>query len=204
MSETISSVRVIVVLGVGGVGKSTASDRMAAALRARGSAAEVIRFDELRKKLAPPGVDPFSKERWVKEWIYSRATEHFRALAEAGEIPIVDCGLTAEKIRVELKASIPGLRIVHLYCPLALAVWRDTKRSILGTHERGRFLHLRALFDRLTPWKPSSEWFPQPGITYAFEYPHCADVHINTRGKTPQWVAGEALRQLGFGEVRGG
>lgn len=190
------SVRVIVVLGIGGVGKSTTSDYLGKLLNGRGVSARVIRFDELRKRLAPIGVDPFSKDRWVKELIYAKAAESIRLMCDSGETIVVDCGLTAEAIRLQLKESIPGLRIVHLHCPLALAVYRDTKRSLFGTHERGRFLHIRALLDRFHPWKPSHQWFPQPGITYAFEYPQCADLHINTIWLSPRAVAKRIVKQL--------
>jgi hypothetical protein len=94
-----------------------------------------------------------------------------------------------------LKETIPQLRIIHVTCPLLVAVWRDTWRSLRRVrHERGSFLYLRALGDALNPFKKYK--FPQPGITYPFEYPYCADVHVHTVLNTPLTAAQYIIKQL--------
>jgi hypothetical protein len=66
-------------------------------------------------------------------------------------------------------------------------------------HERGRFLHLRALWCKLLGRKPGHpKFFPQPGVTYAFEDPDCADAEVDTARSTPKEVAEEIVRALGF------
>jgi len=189
--------RAILLCGIGGTGKSTAARDLYALLNQHGFRVELIVFDELRKSLAKQGEDPFTRKRLSKARIYSRAAKVFQDRIRTGEFLIIDSGLSVENIRKALKRRIPDLKIVHIYCPLWVAVLRDTLRSFrMSGHERGRFLHLRAILDRLNPLK--KEKFGQPGITYPFEYPECADLHVNTFQKQPRRVAQEILEPLGF------
>jgi predicted kinase len=187
----------ILLLGIGGVGKSTAAKEIHRLLSVRGDDVRLVSFDECRKRLAPAGVDPFSSDLSVKRFIYARAAQEFLADLRKGYSLVIDSGLSKESIRVELKCAIQSLRIVHLHCPLVVAVLRDTWRSWCGSaHERGRYLHLRALASLLNPFEPRK--FPQPGITYAFEYPACADLHVSTLFKRPERVAEEVVKDLGL------
>jgi adenylylsulfate kinase-like enzyme len=182
--------RAVLLCGIGGVGKSTIANCLVDILQQKGCGVELIRFDALRKELAPPGTDPFSKDEAIKALIYARASEYFRTRLADGITLVIDSGLSNETIRRQLKQAIPRLSIIHVTCPLPLAVYRDTKRSLCGVrHERGQFLHLRAIIDVLLFWK--KEKFPQPGITYPFEYPTCAELHINTWRTRPETAAHE-------------
>jgi len=110
---------------------------------------------------------------------------------------IIDSGLSVEKIRLQIKNTIPEIRICHIYCPLLVSIYRDTKRSLFNEkHERGNYLHLRALLSYVNLFQ--KEKFPQPGITYLFEYPYCADLHINTFLKRPEKAAKEIIDKLGI------
>jgi predicted kinase len=188
----------IMLLGIGGVGKSSAAGELHALLLCSGYDAILIRFDELRKELAPVGADPFSDDPEVKRIIYENAARRFAELLAQGKSLVIDCGLSKESIRRQLKSQIPALRIVHLHCPLPIAIYRDCMRSLWGgKHERGPFLHLRAVWCKLLGRSPGHrKFFPQPGITYQFESPDCADAHINTWGKTPQCIAQEIFDAL--------
>jgi hypothetical protein len=180
----------ILILGRGAVGKSSAARYLAKRLELQGCGpVTVVDFDEMRLRLAPIGIDPHSPSVAVKQEIYRRAAGEFRKLRELGRPLIIDCGLTSERIRLYLKTELPGLKIVHLFCPVWLSIWRDTARSLAGApHARGHFLYLHALADlALRRRNP----FPQPGITYEFQYPHCADAHINTYRRAPAQVAEE-------------
>jgi predicted kinase len=189
----------ILLVGVGGVGKSTASQDLDSILREFGYEPWVVRFDRFRKRIAPPGADPFSADPRIKQIIYDRAIEIFNHYLDAGGSLIIDAGLSSERIRRRMKDRIPGLRIVHIHCPLWRAVVRDTRRSLKATpHERGWFLHLRAIRDRLNPFLNPEEKFPQPGITYKFEYPACADLHINSAWVKPSAIARKIVDQLGI------
>lgn len=185
----------LLLLGKGGTGKSSIAEVLAEKLSERGYHATLIRFDELRKQLSPAGADPFSEDRQVKKIIYENAAAEFKRQLAEGFTLVIDSGLSVEAIRTMLKEQIPQLRIIHVTCPLLIAVWRDTWRSLRRVnHERGSFLYLRALCDVLNPFKKNK--FPQPGITYPFDYPYCADVHVNTVLNTPDTAAHYIIKQL--------
>ena len=168
--KNVNKLIAILLLGIGGTGKSTIATHLIKILKRRRKKILLIRFDELRKELTPSGEDPFSKDPRVKSLIYDKALQKFSDYLRQGYSLIIDSGLSVESIRKKLKTSIPQMKICHVYCPLVVAILRDTKRSILHKeHERGNYLHLRALFDLVNPLK--KEKFPQPGITYKFEYP---------------------------------
>lgn len=187
----------ILLCGLGGSGKSTVATHLKERLQTKGLDPILVRFDDLRKELAPPRSDPFSSRPAVKQRIWRRAATHFRLLLSSGRPLIVDSGLSNERIRVQMKRSVPGLRIVYLACPLFVAIIRDTKRSLFRVpHERGRFLHLHALLDLVNPWR--SEKFPQPGITYAFDQPKCADLRVSTLFREPRQIADEIIMGLGL------
>ncbi len=191
----------ILFFGVGGTGKSTVASFLDSLLKERGYKSLLIRFDEFRKHLAPAGSDPFSKDPEIKKIIYQNAAKEFSRLIEERNALVIDSGLSVDSIRVTLKEFIPNLKLVHITCPLGIAVWRDTKRSFREMlsgkkHERGSFLHLRAIRDYLNPFQ--KEKFPQPGITYLFEPPSCADLRINTFFKKPEKAAEEIIQRLGI------
>ena len=184
----------ILLCGRGGSGKSTLATHLVELLQ-KDRKCILIRFDEFRKKLTSPGQDPFSPNPQLKFVIYQRAAQEFSQHLNQGHTLVVDSGLSVERIREYLKATLPSLKICHVHCPLPIAIWRDTQRSLLNeSHERGKFLHLRAMRDLLNPFR--KEKFPQPGITYPFEEPRCADIHINTFFKSPLKAAHEILEKL--------
>ena len=114
---------------------------------------------------------------------------------QEGRSIIIDSGLSNERIRREMIQNVKNLKIVHVYCPLFVAIYRDTMRSIKGhNHEGGPYLHLKALCDFINPFK--KEKFPQPCITYTFDYPECADLHVSTFFKNPEKVAREICLSL--------
>ena len=185
----------ILILGKGGTGKSSIALVLTQLLIERGYNTRLIRFDELRKTFAPAGADPFAKDREVKKIIYENAAQEFKRLLGEGFTLVIDSGLSVEAIRVWLKKTVPEIKIVHVSCPLLVSVCRDTWRSISGvTHERGSFLYLRAIRDLLNPFKKDK--FPQPGITYPFEYPHCADVVVHSFFSSPRNSARSIIKQL--------
>jgi adenylylsulfate kinase-like enzyme len=187
----------LLLLGIGGTGKSTLASHLMRLLNDRGYKPVLIRFDEFRKGLAGPGIDPFSTDPAVKTEIYRRAVPEFLKFMYAGRSLVIDSGLSLERIRCELKQSIPQMRICHIHCPILVAIMRDSMRSFFAhDHERGRWLHLRALRDRLNPFKKDK--FPQPGITSPFEFPESADLHVNTFFQTPEATAAEIIKKLGL------
>ena len=185
----------IVLCGMSGVGKTMVTHRLANILCAQGYRATALHFDILRKKFAPYGTDPFSADLTIKEVIYTRVAEFIQREMYTGETLVLDVGGSYERFRKNLKKAVPELKIIHLHCPLLVAFWRETKRSCrLTPHGRGRFLYLRAIATKYNPF--IKEKFPQPGVTYPFEYPACADVHINTFLTTPQRIAQEIVNLL--------
>ncbi|MCX5903525.1 MAG: adenylyl-sulfate kinase [Proteobacteria bacterium] len=185
----------LLILGRGGTGKSSIASVLTQLLIERGFNTKLIRFDELRKTLAPAGADPFAKDKKIKSIIYENAAQEFKRLLEEGFTLVIDSGLSVEAIRTMLKETVPHLKIIHVTCPLLVSICRDTWRSLSGVkHERGSFLYLRAIRDLLNPFK--KEKFPQPGITYPFEYPHCADVHVHSFFSSPLNSARYIIKQL--------
>ncbi len=185
----------LLLLGRGGTGKSSIASCLVQLLLERGYTTQLIRFDELRKSLAPAGADPFSQDKDIKRIIYENAAREFIRLLSDGFSLVIDSGLSVESIRCMLKEKIPQLKIIHVTCPLVVSIWRDTWRSLLGrTHERGSFLYLRAIIDLLNPFKKHK--VPQPGITYLFEYPRCADVHVHTFLNNPANAAKDSMIKL--------
>ena len=147
------------------------------------------------KTLAPAAVDPFAKDRKIKNIIYENAALELNRLLSDGFTLVIDSGLSVEVIRTMLKEKVPGLKIIHVTCPLVVSICRDTWRSLIGTrHERGSYLYLRAIRDLLNPFKKDK--FPQPGITYPFEYPHCADVTVHSFFSSPLNSARNIIRQF--------
>lgn len=185
----------LLLLGIGGTGKSSIAPHLARFLEERGHKLLLIRFDEFRKGLVPPGIDPFSKDPSVKAEIYRRAAAEFLKFLQQGISLVIDSGLSIERIRRDLKEMVPRLKICHIHCPLVIAIMRDTKRSFSAQqHERGRWLHLRALRDFVNPLKKDK--FPQPGVTSPFQFPECADLHVNTFLRTPESAANEIIERL--------
>jgi adenylylsulfate kinase-like enzyme len=185
----------LLILGRGGTGKSSLASALTQLLVERGHSVKLIRFDELRKTLAPAGADPFSKDREIKKIIYQNAAREFNRLLAEGFTLVIDSGLSVEALRTMLKEKVPNLKIIHVTCPLIVSICRDTWRSMSGVkHERGTYLYLRAIRDFLNPFK--KEKFPQPGITYPFEYPHCADVHVHSSFISPLNSARNVIRQF--------
>jgi len=185
----------LLILGRGGTGKSSLASALTQLLIERGHNVKLIRFDELRKTLAPAGADPFAKDREIKKIIYQNAAHEFNHLLGEGFTLVIDSGLSVEAIRTMLKEKVPNLKIIHVTCPLIVSICRDTWRSLSGVkHERGTFLYLRAIRDFLNPFK--KEKFPQPGITYPFEYPYCADVQVNSFFSSPLNSARFIIKQL--------
>jgi len=185
----------LLILGRGGTGKSSIASVLTQLLIERGFNTKLIRFDELRKTLAPAGADPFAKDKKIKSIIYENAAQEFKHLLGEGFTLVIDSGLSVEAIRTMLKETVPHLKIIHVTCPLLVSICRDTWRSLSGVkHERGSFLYLRAIRDLLNPFK--KEKFPQPGITYPFEYPHCADVHVHSFFSSPLNSARYIIKQL--------
>jgi adenylylsulfate kinase-like enzyme len=137
---------VIMFVGVGGSGKSTTARHLNRRLRELGYDPWLVRFDQFRKHLAPAGVDAFSANPSIKQIIYDRAVEEFNRYLTTGGSLIVDAGLSSERIRLQIKSTIPNLRIVHIYCPLWLAVARDTKRSLRRTCSGPGFLDTKRGF----------------------------------------------------------
>src|SRR3989338_410051 len=184
----------ILICGVGGTGKSTTATYLEKCLKKKNYNTKLIRFDEFRKSLAPLGVDPFSKDSAVKNIIYKRAAEEFSNFLDEGLSLIIDSGLSNENIRKKFLISVGSLKIVHLYCPLFVAIYRDTFRSIRGEkHERGSYLHMKAIFSLVNPFQKK---FDQPGITYPFDYPECAHLHVNTFFKSPDEISREICQKL--------
>jgi adenylylsulfate kinase-like enzyme len=185
----------LLILGRGGTGKSSLASALTQLLIERGNSVKLIRFDELRKALAPAGADPFSKDREIKKIIYQNAAREFNRLLGEGFTLVIDSGLSVEAIRAMLKEKVPHLKIIHVTCPLIVSICRDTWRSLSGAkHERGTFLYLRAIRDIMNPFKKDK--FPQPGITYPFEYPYCADVHVHSFFSSPLNSARLIIKQL--------
>ena len=185
----------ILILGLGGTGKSSLASALTQLLIERGYNTRLIRFDELRKTLAPAGADPFAKDREIKNVIYHNAANEFNRLLSEGFTLVIDSGLSVEAIRTSLKNKISQLKIIHVTCPLLVSVCRDTWRSLKNVkHERGSFLYLRAIRDLFNPFKKDK--FPQPGITYPFEYPHCADLHVHSFFSSPLHSARYIIKQL--------
>ncbi len=162
--------------GLSGTGKTTTSWQLAYDLNYSGFPTEYVNFDSLRKKLVPEGVDAFSADPEVKKIIYGNAIDYFKGGMERENL-IIDCGISVEKNRRWIKDEIPDTLIVHLYAPLYVCIWREMQRSLRGESGRGSFLYMKAYLSLANPF---SKPYPQPGVTYEFEYPHCADVHIDS------------------------
>lgn len=185
----------ILLCGIGGSGKTTTSLALQQLFHERGASSKVVDFDRLRRKLVPRGCDPYSADLGVKEIIYEKASELLRRQMTHYEYFVVDCGTSSERLRCELRDALGGAFVVHLTCPLPVAILRDTLRSLARKpHARGKFLYLHALLDLINPFK--AEKFPQPGITYHFEDPACADVQIRTLFKKPEVTAVEIVESL--------
>ena len=189
----------IMLTGISGSGKSATADELLPKLEKMGYRARIVHFDELRKSFVPAGVDPYSADEQVRSLIYKNAAALFSLSFADGESLLIDNGISKEPTREWLKKAIPALRLVHIHCPVCVAFARETLRSLEeGKHERGRFLYLRALRSLLYHLFQRHHEFHLPGITHPFDYPQCADVHVNTLWKRPVQVADEILVRLGL------
>jgi len=185
----------IMLTGLGGAGKSTAAACLRSVLCNAGYECELVELDALRKKVAPLGIDPFDGHVEVKRLVYRRIAETLEAIVGTGKSVVVDACISIESIRLDLKRRLPAMRLIHIDCPMWLAILRETERSLCGCrHERGHYLYLHAILDLANPFH--NEKFSQAGISYPFEYPQCADVHVSSRRKSPTAVAWEIVRSL--------
>lgn len=185
----------IMLLGTPGTGKTTIVSHLVEILNKKRRKNMLINFDAFRKTLVPAGVNPFTGDDAIREMIYEKAAHEFSNYLKKGFTLIIDCGLTRERVRKQLKLAIPQLKIFHIYCPLIVSMIRETKRSIFGEkHENGRYLYLRALFSMLNPSK--KEKLAIPPFTHKFEYPECADLHISSFLKSPEKAANEIIEKL--------
>lgn len=159
-------------------GKTTTSRMLEQRMNRIGVSTHTISLDSLRKELAPPDVDPFSKDPDIKRIIYEKAIARLWDITRTGGSIIVDTGTSAEWLRRWVKQELPNAILVHLYCDLATQLFREVKRSLSGdAHVRENWILFKAYRDLLLDKK---EKFPQPGVTYPFEFPFSADLHINT------------------------
>ncbi len=185
----------IMVLGTPGTGKTAIASHLDRILNEKKIKTSLISFDSFRKKLAPKDMNPFTHDDKVRKIIYDRAAQEFHNYLKEGLTLIIDCGLTNESIRRQLKSSIPTMKICHVYCPLIVAMYRETKRSIIKEkHENGHYLYLRALLSLLNRGK--SEKIAIPPITHKFDYPECADLHISSFLKSPEKIANKIIEDL--------
>ncbi len=185
----------IMLLGIPGTGKTTIVSHLVEILNKKKRKNMLISFDVFRKKLAPPGVNPFTHDDSIRKMIYEKASQEFSHYLSKGFTLIIDCGLTTESVRKQLKSSVPQMKICHIYCPLIIAMIRETKRSILREkHEHGHYLYLRALLSLFSPLK--KEKLAVPPFTHKFDYPACADLHISSFLKSPDKIAEEIAEKL--------
>lgn len=122
----------IMLLGTPGTGKTTISSHIIKTLDKKNKKNIFINFDALRKTLVPQGVSAFTHDDNVRKMIYEKAAKEFSNYLNKGFNIVIDCGLTREEIRKQLKSAIPQLKICHIHCPLLISIIRETKRSLLG------------------------------------------------------------------------
>ncbi len=185
----------LMVLGTPGTGKTTIVSHIVKILDQKKRKNMLISFDAFRKTLVPPGVNPFTHDENIRKMIYEKAAQEFSRYLREGFTVIIDCGLTRENIRRQLKSVVPQMKICHIHCPLIVAMIRETKRSLLREkHENGHYLYLRALLSLISPFK--KEKLAIPPITHTFEYPACADIHVSSFLKNPEKTASEIIEKL--------
>ncbi|MBI2971080.1 MAG: adenylyl-sulfate kinase [Candidatus Aenigmarchaeota archaeon] len=169
----------LLITGMSGSGKTATALSLVNELCADGIPTTYISFDRLRKELVPAGVDAFSADRAVKEMIYRRAIDSFNELTSRTNA-VIDSGISVEKNRRWIRDET-GTKIIHVHAPLPVCVVRETRRSLREKGDRARFLYLRAYASLLMPRR-----YPQPGVTYPFEYPSCADLHVDSFRYNPE------------------
>ena len=156
----------------------------------------LINFDAFRKTLAPIGVNPFTHDENIRKMIYKKAAKKFSKYLNQGFNLVIDCGLSKEKIRKQLKSEITQLKICHVYCPLLVCILRETNRSIFeGRHENGNYLYLRAIASRLFKIKKEKSVVIPP-FTHTFDYPRCADIRVSSFLNSPDKIANYIINEL--------
>ena len=157
-------------------GKTTIATHVAEALRARGAAAQVLAFADVRDFLCEGAVTPLGEEIAHRVLIYAA-----KRLAEAGVAAIVDATAPARRWRDLARSLIERFAEVQLVCPAPICAKRE--RAV-----RWRLIECT---DDLLPRRTTAG----PDIVIAYEHAVHPELTIHTHLED-RWSAVESVLRL--------
>jgi adenylylsulfate kinase len=160
------------VTGLPSSGKSTLATALAAQLAARGVDVAVLESDALRRIFTPRPV--YTEEE--RDVFYQAMAYVGRLLVEHGVAVIFDATANRRAYRDRARQSIPHFLEVHVDCPLADCMARDTK----GIYRRAREGATRTL----------------PGLQVVYEPPEQPDLVVPGNREDPELAAERVLAKL--------
>jgi adenylylsulfate kinase len=161
--------------GLSGAGKSTLAYLVQQSLRAEGLPVEILDGDEYRKTLC-------------RDLGFSREDRHQNILRMAfvagklsqyGIISIISAINPYQRTRNEVSNRYPQVKTIHIDCPIATLIQRDTKD-----------LYRKALLPDDHPDKVKN----LTGINDPFEAPSSPDLYINTSASSKEACALQIFR----------
>ncbi|HEY7518109.1 MAG TPA: adenylyl-sulfate kinase [Methylomirabilota bacterium] len=164
------------ITGLPGSGKTTIATHVAEALRARGVAAHVLDFVDVRDFLCRGAVTPLGEEIAHRVLVYAA-----KRLAEAGVAAIVDATAPARRWRDLARSLIERFAEVQLVCP----------ESICATRERAVRWRLIGWVNDVSPRPPAA----RPDIVLAYEHAVNPELIIHTHVED-RWSAVDSVLQL--------
>ena len=164
------------ITGLPGSGKTTIARHVAEALQARGVAAQVLDFVDVRDFLCRGAVTPLGEEIAHRVLVYAA-----KRLTEAGVAAIVDATAPARRWRDLARSLIERFAEVQLVCP----------ESICATRERAVRWRLIGCVNDVSPRRSAS----RPDIVLAYEHAVNPELIIHTHVED-RWSAVDSVLRL--------
>jgi adenylylsulfate kinase len=169
------------VTGLPGSGKSVVSEALHKLLKQRGTYAQLLSSDALRKVLTPK--PKYTLEE--RDIVYDTLVYIAKLLTQNGVNVIIDATGNLRRYRDNARKQIRSFIEVYLECPLEVCIEREAKRG--KTYQAPKQIYAKAL---------KGKALTVPGIGQPYEPPLNPEITIDTTKYTPKECAQKILNLI--------
>jgi adenylylsulfate kinase len=169
------------VTGLPGSGKSVVSEALHKLLKQRGTYAQLLSSDALRKVLTPK--PKYTLEE--RDIVYDTLVYIAKLLTQNGVNVIIDATGNLRRYRDNARKQIRSFIEVYLECPLEVCIEREAKRG--KTYQAPKQIYAKALKGKAPT---------VPGIGQPYEPPLNPEITIDTTKYTPKECAQKILNLI--------